>query len=139
MCLVTHSSTKLSQNVCLINIHIFTYWHVRYDCKLWNAVFLYIIDNYSCLHQTFTDIHFVMLICQMSLQVSKGYLIQLRCLRIFKYIIACLKHNFFNKLSQNMCLVIGHNYSISFCQTYLYTMEGRSVEIKSKYLHLIID
>ena len=55
--LVTHSVTKLSQNMCLINTHILVYWHDRCDYKLWNApwfycvfwVFSYIIDEHSCL------------------------------------------------------------------------------------------
>ena len=31
--------TKLLQIVCLINTHI--YWHVRYNCKLWHAYWIY--------------------------------------------------------------------------------------------------
>ena len=56
-CLEAYIFTKLSQNLCLINTHILTYWHARCGCKSWNAfwfycvfrVFSYINDNYSCL------------------------------------------------------------------------------------------
>ena len=56
--LVAHSFTKLSQNVCLINIHILIYWHAGCDCKLWNALWFYcdfcvfqnIIDDHSFLN-----------------------------------------------------------------------------------------
>ena len=58
--LISHfsdSSTKLSQNVCLIKMHIFIYWYVRCCCELWKPfwfycvfwLFSYIIDEYSCL------------------------------------------------------------------------------------------
>ena len=55
--LVTHSFTKLSQNVCLIDTHILMYRHARCDCKLWNTlwfycdfwVFSYITDEHSYL------------------------------------------------------------------------------------------
>ena len=58
LCLVTHILTKLSQNVCLINTHIFMYWYARCTCKLWKVpwlycvfeVFSYRIDNHSCLN-----------------------------------------------------------------------------------------
>ena len=57
LCLVTHSFTKHSQNVCLINTHILVNRYPRCDCKLWNAswsyrvfwVFSYIGDEHSCL------------------------------------------------------------------------------------------
>ena len=54
-----HIFTKLSQNVCLINIQFLIYQHDRCDCKLWNVpwfycvffwVFSYIIDDHSCLN-----------------------------------------------------------------------------------------
>ena len=55
LCYVKHNSTKLSQNVNLINIHILIYRYARYNCKLWKAlwfhrvfwVFSYIIDEHS--------------------------------------------------------------------------------------------
>ena len=56
--LVTHSFTKLPQNMCLINTQILVYWHARCNCKLRKAlwfywvfwVFSYIIYEYSCLN-----------------------------------------------------------------------------------------
>ena len=33
----TYYFIKHSQNVCLISTHILIHWHVRCDCKLWNA------------------------------------------------------------------------------------------------------
>ena len=63
-CLETHSFLKLSQNVCLINTLILMYPYDRYVCKLWSAFRFYciffggifiIIDEHSCLYQTFTD------------------------------------------------------------------------------------
>ena len=52
--LVAHTFTQLLHNMCLINTHIFIYWYVRCNCKLWKAlwfycIFSYIIDEYSCL------------------------------------------------------------------------------------------
>ena len=58
-CLLTHFLTKLSQNVCLINMHIFLYWHARCDCKLYHVLWLYCVffllilahnQNHSCLN-----------------------------------------------------------------------------------------
>ena len=58
--------TKLSHNVCLLNIHILIYWHARYPNKLWNAYWFYsILANFAhiwrifmsevlYIHQTFT-------------------------------------------------------------------------------------
>ena len=78
--LVTHSFSRLSQSVCLINTHILIYCHARYICKLWKVFdfitffgyFSYIIDEYSCLKYCIftkhsqivclTDIH--ILVCQ---------------------------------------------------------------------------
>ena len=56
--LVAQIFTKLSQNVCLISIHILIYWHARCNCKLWNAHWLFCvlykfsnkINNYSYLN-----------------------------------------------------------------------------------------
>ena len=42
-CLNHYICTKLSQNLCLINIHILIYWHARYDCRLWNVYSFYCI------------------------------------------------------------------------------------------------
>ena len=41
LCLVTHSFTKLSQNVCLMNTQFFMYRYTWCDCKLWNAIWFY--------------------------------------------------------------------------------------------------
>ena len=35
--LVTYIISKFSQNLCLINTHIFIYWHTRCNCKLSKA------------------------------------------------------------------------------------------------------
>ena len=43
--LVTHTFTKLSQNVCLINKHILVYWHARYNCRLWKALWFYCVSS----------------------------------------------------------------------------------------------
>ena len=105
LCLVAHILTKLSQNVCLINIHTLVYQYTKCNCMLWKAfqfyyifwVFSYIIDKHSCLkckylHQTFTDCisdsnkHFGMSICQMWLQVMECFQIQLHFLGYFSYI-----------------------------------------------------
>ena len=95
LCLVTHIFTKLSQNICLINILILIYGHARCYCNLWQIrwfywvfwVFSYIIDDYSCLiccisiHQTFTDCvpnwytHFEISACQMWLKIIEGSVI----------------------------------------------------------------
>ena len=40
--LVAPIFTKLSQSVYPINIHFFIYWHARCDCKLWNAIHVWI-------------------------------------------------------------------------------------------------
>ena len=60
--------TKLSQNVCLINIHILIYQFARCKCKLWKAhcfycvflgIFIYnwraFMSKVFYLHQTFID------------------------------------------------------------------------------------
>ena len=41
--LVAYIFTKLAQNVCLINIHIFIYQHARCHCRLWNALWFYCV------------------------------------------------------------------------------------------------
>ena len=65
-CLVTHIFAKLSQNVCLFNMHILMYWHARCNCKLWNAIRFYFdflghfiyIDEYACMkYFMFTNFH----------------------------------------------------------------------------------
>ena len=35
LCLLKHIFTKLSQNVCLIDIHISMHWFAKCNCKLW--------------------------------------------------------------------------------------------------------
>ena len=55
-CLNCCISTKLSHNVCLINLHIVVYHYAKCDRKLWNAlrfycvfwVFSYKVDERSC-------------------------------------------------------------------------------------------
>ena len=84
--LVAHIFTKLSQNVCLINIHILIYLHARYDCKLWNALwFYYVFGHFHTLLLTLT-IHVWIVVsppnfhwktdistCQMSQQVIEWF------------------------------------------------------------------
>ena len=48
--LVTHSFTKLSQNVCLIKTHILIYWHAKYIRKLWKAL------RFFCVFRVFSYI-----------------------------------------------------------------------------------
>ena len=43
LCLVTHISTKLSHNVCLINKHILIYWYARRNCRLWKVPWFYYV------------------------------------------------------------------------------------------------
>ena len=38
---ILHIFTKLSQNVCIINVHILIYRHASCGCKLWRAHCLY--------------------------------------------------------------------------------------------------
>ena len=52
--LVTHIFTKLKQNVCLINTHIFIYQNARCDCMLWKAIWFYCI---FCLFSYIIDGH----------------------------------------------------------------------------------
>ena len=94
--LVAHRCTKLSQNMYLINTHILTYSHARYDCKLWNTLWLYyvfflvfsyiIINDHSCLNCYISTkllliaylINNDMFKCQMWLKVMECLLILLR-------------------------------------------------------------
>ena len=48
----SHILTKLSQNVCLNNTHIWIwiYWHATCDCNLWNALWFY------CIYKVFSYI-----------------------------------------------------------------------------------
>ena len=51
-CLKCWISTKLSQIVCLINLHIFLiWWHTRCYCRQWNNLWLYIahFGHFKCL------------------------------------------------------------------------------------------
>ena len=78
--LVAHIFTKLSHNVCLINIHIyiFMYWHVRHKSQLCYG----------------TSLEFVMFFFK-----EFSYIID-------KHL--CLKHCIFVKLSQILCLFNVH-------------------------------
>ena len=103
LCLVSHSFTKHSQNVCLINIHILIYWYAQHNCMLWKAlwyycvflcIFLHFWRPFMCellyLHQTFTGyVCRKKLICVLPIRafvVSLFILLRLRmtCLTIRK-------------------------------------------------------
>ena len=43
LCLVTHTFTKLSQNVYLINTYILMYCYARCSCKLWKVPWFYCV------------------------------------------------------------------------------------------------
>ena len=45
LCLENNIFTKLSQNMCLINIHIFIYQRTKRDCKLWNVCLKFSIST----------------------------------------------------------------------------------------------
>ena len=70
-CPMSENSITLSQNVRLINIHILVYRYARCECKLWKALWFYIMFEVLYLHQILTDyvsnqyINFYMLTCQM--------------------------------------------------------------------------
>ena len=73
--LVTHIFTKLSQNMCLINTHIFMYQHTRRDYKLWKAlwfhwVFSYIFDDHSCLNCCIST-KLSLIVCLINCDISK--------------------------------------------------------------------
>ena len=54
--LVAHIFTKISQNVCLVNTHIFMYWHARCNCKLWSTFFV-LLRIFGYFHTLLTIIH----------------------------------------------------------------------------------
>ena len=68
LCLVTHSFTKLSQNVCSINTLILVYRYARYDSRLWSVLwfyyvfwlFSYIIDENSWLNYCLVQFCFLL-------------------------------------------------------------------------------
>ena len=107
--LVAPIFTKLSQSVCLINIHIFIYWHARCDV-FW--AFSYIIIDHLCLnfHQTFTNCvsnQYDVSKYQMWLQFMKCLLILLRLLQFLLKIDEywCLNCCISTKLLRIVCLI----------------------------------
>ena len=91
---ITHSFTKLSLNVCIINTHILIYWYARCNCKLWKGIWFYCVFSFFFVHnwrifmsevlylqQTFIEcvsnqyIHFNVSTCQIWLQVMEHHLI----------------------------------------------------------------
>ena len=120
--MVPHIFIKLSQNVCLIDIHILIYWHARFDRKLWKALwfyyvfwpFSYIIIEYSCLNSCIsTKLSLIIYLintdtskCHMWLQVMPLNFITF-FLRIFHKIdeYSCLKYCISIKLLRIVCLI----------------------------------
>ena len=114
-------SIKLSQNVCLINIHILIYQHARCDCKLWSAqwfycvfwVFSHITDKMSVSSPNFhrmcvLSIHTFWYINMSGVTASYGALCDFIVFFfwVFSHIIdyySCRNGFIFTKLLQNVC------------------------------------
>ena len=126
--LATYSSIKPSQNVCLINTHIFMYWYVRCNYKLWNAlwfycvfrVFSYITDDHLCLNCS-TSTKLSQIVCLINVHILVYQHAKCNCslwkdlwfntfFLAFSYIITCLKRYRFIKLLQ-----IVYYWKVNFC------------------------